>query len=670
MRAEALRVHGLCTRGISNKLVWGLLPSKMDPAVKADLMPIERYCKELWIPDGAGTKVTLSEQDLREAYTVAQREKKGPIWAASKAMGQAEWVHADWDTVRLRDGKEVNLMDVSPGLLKKFYQRDVQDRGYDDWWFEQSMKDPTRRGKPDKVVLKELLADRKRPRREQLAALRGFAGTMMTKARMRKWGANVTDECEFCGQKDDWEHRLWKCTATEGIRGENDDDLAELGRSGTPEQRLHGWFEPAKKSRQPQELVVTVYKDGKKVGVDEEWTWEKDKKVFFDGSCYFQRMKGYEVAGGAAIQVDEQGKVTTGALASVPGWLPQTSMAGEHIGVVLIGMGAEDGSTIQAAGDCLTVVKDCEKDIGQRAFWKKPYAGIWKGLKDRAVKLDIQKVAAHKPKSLAIAEGWLENWVGNDRVDHFAKIAAAQNMTTKEDIASVVAQRELAKKLFKQMGLVSKFFQEKMEKADVTWARKEGSKKTKRQHTWEWDGDQTKFRCTSCLASTKSMYGRQGKKKCVPLTPEMRGHILSFWANGHILRAIKGKQGNQLMVFCTKCGRYASGRGDKLNQLCPEHPGRKATLKRLLEGKHPEKGHWLGEVTLLSVAIAGMGASVEPVQETVGGSQRLPPETANDPMQELRDLEEALEQYQAGGEYQAEVENGSEEEGWACDEEW
>ena len=70
------------------------------------------------------------------------------------------------------------------------------------------MKDPTRRGKPDKVVLKELLADKRRPRRKQLAALRGFAGTMPTKARMRKWGANVTDACEFCGETDDWEHRM------------------------------------------------------------------------------------------------------------------------------------------------------------------------------------------------------------------------------------------------------------------------------------------------------------------------------------------------------------------------------------------------------------------------------------------------------------------------------
>jgi hypothetical protein len=237
-------------------------------------------------------------------------------------------------------------------------------------------------------------------------------------------------------------------------------------------------------------------------------------------------------------------------------------------------------------------------------------------------------------------------------------------MTTKEEIAGVVAQRELAKKLFKQMGLVSKFFQEKMEKADVTWAKKEGSKRTKRQHSWEWDEDQTKFRCTSCLTSTKSMYGRQGKKKCVPLTPETRGHILSFWANGHLLRAIKGKKGNQLMVFCTKCGRYASGKGNKLNQLCPGHPGRKATLSRLLEGKHPEKGHWLGEVTLPSVARALVGLIAEPLLEEASGIQRMPPEVAVDPMQELRELEEALERYQAEGEV------GPAEEGWANDEDW
>ena len=184
----------------------------------------------------------------------------------------------------------------------------------------------------------------------------------------------------------------------------------------------------------------------------------------------------------------------------------------------------------------------------------------------------------------------------------------------------------------------------------------------KRQHTWEWDEDQEKFRCTSCLAGTKSVYGKHGKKKCVPLTPEMRGHILGFWANGHLLRAIKGKKGNQLMVFCSKCGRYASGKGDKLNQLCPGQPLRKATLNRLLEGKHPEKGHVLGEVTTLSVARAMGGLSTEPLVQEEGPTPREQPGKTKDPMQELQELEEALGRYQADGEADPE------ERGWAREE--
>ena len=42
LRAEALKVQGLCARGVSNKLVWGVLPSGMDPATKADWMAVER----------------------------------------------------------------------------------------------------------------------------------------------------------------------------------------------------------------------------------------------------------------------------------------------------------------------------------------------------------------------------------------------------------------------------------------------------------------------------------------------------------------------------------------------------------------------------------------------------------------------------------------------------
>ena len=59
-----------------------------------------------------------------------------------------------------------------------------------------------------------------------------------------------------------------------------------------------------------------------------------------------------------------------------------------------------------------------------------------------------------------------------------------------------------------------------------------------------------------------------------------------------------------------------------------------------------------------------VGLIAEPVWEEGSGTQRLPPEEAVDPMQELRELEEALERFQAEGEA------GPAEEGWANDEEW
>ena len=183
----------------------------------------------------------------------------------------------------------------------------------------------------------------------------------------------------------------------------------------------------------------------------------------------------------------------------------------------------------------------------------------------------------------------------------------------------------------------------------------------KKEHTWEWDDDQEKFRCTSCLTSTKSLYGR--KAKCAPLSPESRGHILGFWANGHRLRSIKGRKGNQLMVFCGKCGRYASGKGDKLNQLCPGQPMRKATLSRLLEGRHPEKGYHLGEVTILSVAGPGVYPSEERHREQ-GQTPDEPKESAADPMQELEELEKALERYQVEFEERPGESNGVGDEDW------
>ncbi len=61
---------------------------------------------------------------------------------------------------------------------------------------------------PDIVPLREWMASKKVPRRNQLAGLRQFAGVVPTKKRFKSWGAQLEVVCEFYGQEDDGEHRL------------------------------------------------------------------------------------------------------------------------------------------------------------------------------------------------------------------------------------------------------------------------------------------------------------------------------------------------------------------------------------------------------------------------------------------------------------------------------
>ncbi len=110
--------------------------------------------------------------------------------------------------------------------------------------------------------------------------------------------------------------------------------------------------------------------------------------------------------------------------------------------------------------------------------------------------------------------------------------------------------------------------------------------------------------------------------------------------------------GVQLYVFCTRCGRYTSSKGVKLNQLCvPERSGQLNRLKKLLEGRHPEKGHWLGEV--VDITLAGQArvlrwreGFLETQAEEQGGEGEGedPPWQVNNQYSDLQQMEEQWEQ--------------------------
>ncbi len=83
----------------------------------------------------------------------------------------------------------------------------------------------------------------------------------------------------------------------------------------------------------------------------------------------------------------------------------------------------------------------------------------------------------------------------------------------------------------------------------------------------------------------------------------------------------------------------------------PEKSGQLNRLKKLLEGKHPEKGHWLGEV--VSISLAGQARVLRWSEGSFGThneeqDQELEPEDPpwkeNNQYSELQHLEEQWEQ--------------------------
>ena len=84
----------------------------------------------------------------------------------------------------------MNLKEVAPGMVKKYYLEDVRNAKYDSWWFDLSLKGAKGK-KPDVVPLRDWMASKKVPRRNQLAGLRQFAGVVPTKKRLKSWGAQI-----------------------------------------------------------------------------------------------------------------------------------------------------------------------------------------------------------------------------------------------------------------------------------------------------------------------------------------------------------------------------------------------------------------------------------------------------------------------------------------------
>jgi hypothetical protein len=536
----------------------------------------------------------MSELDM--AYKVAVAKRTGPIWSVVNVLEGVGWQLTAYNEFKCSDVLTLRLDEVSPAFVKTEYLARLQDIQYSGWWTDWSSRHSVTVGKPDVVVLRQMMADDKLSRLRKITTLKVHAGVVPTRVRLAGWGAKLEQECTECGKLDTWEHRLWECSRSAEVRKKLQGVFGEYMKAAPELERVYGHFRSPAGKGPPAGLDYVVYRDGGPCD-DETYEWAEGDAIYVDGSCFNSRVPGHQVAAAAAVQVDDNGMLKLGVYAVLPGTVPLTSMAGEHVSLVLVKLGLRAGQSACIVSDCATVVKDGTYMVPGLEY-KRVYAGIWRELEGHD--LHFIKMKAHLSREQAVKDGLGHLWHGNYRVDLLAKKAALEWSSNEALIREVEAARKLVRTYYTYAQDVAALWKQEVTASDVQWARRKSVQKQRREHTWEWNPISRRFRCTLCLVTVASKHGRARAKWCMGRPRGAAGTLAYFASMGHLLRQIRGDRGVVLYTFCAWCGCYASGKGVNLNKQCrKEASGQRARLKKLLEGKHPTNGVRIGEVVVL-----------------------------------------------------------------------
>ena len=154
-----------------------------------------------------------------------------------------------------------------------------------------------------------------------------------------------------------------------------------------------------------------------------------DRETCTDGSASFAGTR-FASASGAAIQLlPEGGFVALARACRRDG--PQSAVAGEMLGMELLGMGLARGEpegephakgSINNGVDCSSVISAFRANRAGRPAKKFPFEGVFRGAGQQCVG-SLFKIAAHTWEEDARREGWHSSWVGNDVADTYAKLA-------------------------------------------------------------------------------------------------------------------------------------------------------------------------------------------------------------------------------------------------------
>jgi hypothetical protein len=320
-------------------------------------------------------------------------------------------------------------------------------------------------------------------------------------------------------------------------------------------------------------------------------------RLFTDGSAVWP---GHSFAAAACAVVEKRSDGFEQAVqVSLPPEWPASAVAAEMYAVMValavLGRGSPDGcphepGSVTLVADCAAVIKIGNMHPSGQLHEKSVFAGCWEECPGGPIGRFV-KVAAHRPRSEAAAEGWLEDWIGNDLADVLAK--DARPAVIGSGSAWVAADRTARSRL----EALVEFLPVGFHRRPFGMARTAGVRQLSRQvrprraHAYAFVGGfWACMECGSVLRARPRGAGLAGPG-CPGRPRALRLAHPSHWLRSGFVGhgPAVGVSGGPPFTICTKCGFFATARVAGLRKQCAGMPElhRVRGLERVARGLHP-----------------------------------------------------------------------------------
>ncbi len=548
---------------------------------------------------------SIAQGSGRANATVARRawaEVKGPIGATALTLARLGWRMSSAFTLENSHGDEIALTTTSPAMVRHYLREatlDAAERIVAAQWAEGDPAFVNRRICPDVAVKLIRSACGGRLNAVQLGAYRAaVCGGIYTRQRAERDGYVVDNVCALCGAAGDTiHHRVFCCPCTKAAVLEQVPRwLYEEGGRARPTDRFWStsvFPHPADEWPRPAASFDGVIV-GDEAGASGAEQWYEPTVgfggwVYTDGSCEHSPIRGLARAAAAAVQVNENGDRIRAVQMPVPRHLPQTSQAGEFVGVATARRMMVRRAHLRS--DCENVVRMDNAPARVALSAAKVYAGIALDKYTRAgdpaiAGTVVSWVKSHRTETDDMSGEERRDVRGNTAADKLAGEAVMLHPQPSEELRQQLEfYLKRAPLIARAVGTALAIFpaaETQRLRRRTPAASAEEAAATER-HFWQYG--QGMWRCDRCgtWAHGDELRPRHHVEKC-------QGHVAHRRAegwirNGHKISMVSGVVP---FAFCTRCGSWGSRRSRNLDKACrgPTPAGAMA-LVRIARGKHP-----------------------------------------------------------------------------------